>query len=207
MDRISENFAENIYSTRRLSQYIKSNISNVTRAPLCDASKLPRRRRASNCDGAGDIRLPRSAGAYDRQIETEEVLSGFSYRRGAPRLISPAARRDTINEMINTNTRTIMPRGRGVTPRRDTDESAEVKVRRMSVHLKGQGKMQVSNEKRREREREKKKLRVSGTVSRANSSVHRLYSLVSKVPRECIRLSRGRRFLDAAAATISTIAP
>lgn len=28
----------------------------------------------------------------------------------------------------------------------DGDESAELKVRRMNVHLKGQGKMQVSND-------------------------------------------------------------
>lgn len=52
------------------------------------------------------------------------------------------AGRDPINEMIDTNTHDYT---REVTTR-DTDESAMVKVRRnVNVHLKGQGKMQVSN--------------------------------------------------------------
>lgn len=64
------------------------------------------------------------------------------HRKTAFAPINIAGRRDTINEMIDTNTHDYT---REVTAR-DTDESAMVKVRRnVNMHLKGQGKMQVSN--------------------------------------------------------------
>lgn len=64
------------------------------------------------------------------------------HRKSAFAPINIAGRRDTINEMIDTNTHDYT---REVTAR-DTDESAMVKVRRnVNMHLKGQGKMQVSN--------------------------------------------------------------
>jgi len=56
-------------------------------------------------------------------------------------LASITIARDTINEMINTYTHYYERE----LATRDTDESAVLKVRRMNVHLKGQGKMQVSN--------------------------------------------------------------
>lgn len=69
------------------------------------------------------------------------------------------AGRDTINEMIDTNTHDYKLE---VTAR-DTDESAMVKVRRnVNMHLKGQGKMQVSNS------RIGKKIYISRTIDYAN---------------------------------------
>jgi len=70
-------------------------------------------------------------------------LPSFSDRRKAVFApINIVGRRDTINEMINMNTHDYNARGYAA---RYRDESAMVKVRRMNVHLKGQGKMQVSN--------------------------------------------------------------
>jgi len=70
-------------------------------------------------------------------------LPSFSDRQKAVFApINIVGRRDTINEMINMNTHDYNARGYAA---RYRDESAMVKVRRMNVHLKGQGKMQVSN--------------------------------------------------------------